>query len=227
MPGFVKRYADASIAAESLRRSKNLSAIGVPTPAAVPGDSPDEVNFDKLGGTTGLPLLEQDLTHLFEPLISLHGSRITRLGPFDPFVRTRPRLWLTDSDEIRKVLGEPVPDGTAVLHGDLHVGQFIREPAGKVWIVDLDDLAFGPAEADLANFTAHCATSQTGGLSKWTSRVKTAWRQLRQPLDEEIFDQFLKFALVRRHLKLCEAGRPDFKADILAYLRESSSFSIR
>ncbi len=41
------------------------------------------------------------------------------------------------------------------------------------------------------------------------------------------FAQYLRFALLRRHLKLREVGRPDFKSEILAYFRDSASFSIR
>lgn len=41
-------------------------------------------------------------------------------------------------------------EGTALLHGDLHLGQFLLTSAGLVWC-DLDEMARGDAEFDIAN----------------------------------------------------------------------------
>jgi len=142
-------------------------------------------------------------------------------------MRIRSRLSLTSSSEIGAVLEESVPTGTATLHGDLHVGQFVQDRMEKVWVVDLDDLALGPPEADLANFTAHLATSASGGIAHWATRIRGAWHNLGEHCDDEIFARHLRFALVRRHLKLREANRQDFQSEVVTYLGDSSNFSIR
>lgn len=150
------------------------------------------------------------------------------MSAYDPMSRIRTRLALTDDPLLRSYAEGPIPTGHALLHGDLHVGQFIQEPWGKVWVLDLDDLALGPPEADLANFAAHLSTTDPGpGIAGWAGQVCREWASLGGALEPTVFARFLHLALVRRHLKLREAGRPDFEAEILAYLRESSSFSIR
>lgn len=227
MPGFVKAYPDAAAARRSLHRSAALRAQNVQTPAARPRPNPLETVFDLVNGTTGLPLVSCEIGTLLGTVAGLHACKVSGLRPFDPFLRIRPRLALATSPLIRAVLDEPVPQGAATLHGDLHAGQFIRDPEGTIWIVDLDDLSLGPPEADLANFAAHLSTSLSGGIAYWSSRVRTAWRGLSRPCDERTFRRYLRFALVRRHLKLREAGRPDFETEVVAYLRESSNFSIR
>jgi len=191
------------------------------------GDNPRSVEFDRIEGLTGQALRETDLQSLLESVSRIHACTVPGLEPFDPFLRIRPRLTATSSHLIRAVLRDPVPDGSATLHGDLHVGQFIRDGQGKVWIVDLDDLALGPPEADLANFAAHLATSGPGSISLCSQRVVTAWTGLGQACNDDIFQSYLRFSLVRRHLKLREAGRPDHEAMVLGYLRDSPNFSMR
>lgn len=228
MPGFLKRYADAAQAKEALRRTKFLRAQSVQTPASKPGPTPSELIFDTVDGRSGHDLIGQDLRPLLQSVAQLHRSRIPKLAPFDPILRIRPRLPLTDVPLFRNIAKGPLPQGRALLHGDLHVGQFIVTPRDAVWMVDLDDLAIGPPEADLANFTAHLATTEPGpGIAAWSQRVCEAWAMIGQSLDEPVFQRYLQLALLRRHLKLREAERLDFEAPILTYLRESSSFSMR
>ena len=225
VPGFVKTHADATLAATVLLRAEALRRGGVPTPAARAGGRPADVAFDRLTGETG-PALAGDLAALLRPLAQLHACPVPGVGPYDPFLRIRPRLADVTAHPMRHVLGEAVPGGTATLHGDVHLGQFIRDASGRVWIIDLDDLALGPPEADLANFAAYLATSLDGGLAQWSHRVRAAWRNIGQTCDNEVFKRFLRFALVRRHLKLRQAGRPDFEAMVTGHLRDSSNFSI-
>ena len=227
MPGFVKEYSDRAAARCCARRSAALRQQDVPTPVARPGADPRAIEFDHLGGETGLSLVSPQLGTLLEPVMRLHGCTVAGLRPFDPLRRIRPCLHLATRPEIKAVLGEPVPRGSATLHGDLHAAQFIRDHAGKVWIVDLDDLALGPPEADIANFAAHLATSLPGAIAVWASRVCRAWTDLSGSCDAGVFQRHLRFALVLRHLKLREARRPDFETEVLAYLRDSSNFSIR
>lgn len=228
MPGFLKRYADTAIAAEALRRSEVLRAQSVQTPAARAGPTPAELAFDRVEGRTGHDLIGQDMKPLFHSVAQLHGASVSNLAPYDPLLRIRPRLALTDVPLFRDIVNGPIPQGRSVLHGDLHVGQFIVTLSGAVWLVDLDDLAIGPPEADLANFAAHLATTQhKPGIEAWSRQVFNAWDAIGLSADQQVFTRYLHLALLRRHLKLRQAGRPDFEAQILAYLRDSSSFSIR
>lgn len=228
MPGFVKRYADAGLAREALRRSRWLRAQGVPTPAAEPGPLPSELVFDRLHGRSGRDLIGQDTAPLLGVVLRLHAAAVPGLPVHDPLRRIRPRLALTDVRALRDIAAGPVPQGRAVLHGDLHLGQFVVTAPERVWIVDLDDLALGPPEADLANFAAHLATTCPGdGIATWAERVVSRWQGLGQRVERSVFARSLELALLRRHLKLRAAGRPDFEAEILGYLRDRASFSIR
>lgn len=228
MPGFLKTYPDARRAAEALRRTRVLRGQSVPTPDAWPGPAATELVFDRIEGRSGAALVAGPKPALLRAVSALHAAEVTGLGVFDPLLRVRDRLGLTDVPMLRAIAEGGVPRGSSVLHGDLHVGQFVVTDAGTVWLVDLDDLAMGPPEADIANFAAHLATTRpTKGISATVAEVRGAWGCLGQPLDGSVFERFLELALLRRHLKLREAGRPDFEADICAYLRESASFSIR
>lgn len=228
MPGFLKRYAQAHQAQEALRRTRALRRCAVLTPAAEPGPAADTLVFDRVEGSTGRDLIGADIVPLLRSLAGLHAAAVPGLPRFDPLLRIRPRLSLTNEPVLRNLVDGPVPTGRVVLHGDLHVGQFIRAPSGAVWLVDLDDLALGPPEADLANFAAHLATTIPGaGIADCATQVRRAWQALCVPVNAAHFTRFLHLALLRRHLKLRAAGRPDFAAEILAYLRESSSFSMR
>lgn len=228
MSGFLKRYTTALHAVEALRRSKVLRDQSVQTPAARPGATPSELVFDKIEGATGRQLIGRDMQPLLKPVADLHAVSVPNLGPYDPLLRIRSRLRLTQVAVFRDIANGSAPLGRSVLHGDLHVGQFIVAPDSGVWLVDLDDLALGPPEADLANFAAHLATTEPGsGIAAWSSRVCVTWEALGHNVDGSVFTRYLHLALVRRHLKLREAGRTDFEAPILTYLRESSSFSMR
>lgn len=228
MPGFLKRYAGAAQAEEALRRTKVLRKQSVQTPAARHGPAPSALDFEMIEGRTGRDLIRRDLRPLLQTVATLHQASVPDLAPYDPLLRIRPRLGFTDEPALRRIAAGPVPQGRAVLHGDLHVGQFIVAPDGAVWMVDLDDLAIGPPEADLANFAAHLATTDpVHGIADWAGQVCDAWASLGQTADTHVFKRCLHLALLRRHLKLREAGRPDFEGPILIYLRESSSFSMR
>lgn len=223
----MKHYSDTAAAEEARRRSIALAAGGVPTPAVLGKSGEEGLRFERIEGKTGRLLAKDDLAPLLSAVARMHRAAVPHLPAFDPFLRVRPRLALSTKLPVGDILAEPVPDGRATLHGDLHVGQFIRDDNDKVWIVDLDDMALGPAEADLANFAAHLATSvPERRMADWAKQVCKAWTDIGEYLDRDVFARFLRFALLRRHLKLRQAGRPDFETEILAYLRESSNFSI-
>ncbi|MCZ8102037.1 MAG: phosphotransferase [Burkholderiales bacterium] len=95
---------------------------------------------------------------------------------FDPLAKVRPRLHRGNgathpasshlrraaalADRIEQTLQGALGDhGNHVLiHGDLHAGQILTGAGGPI-IIDLDDLAMGAAEADIANLGAHLVTS--------------------------------------------------------------------
>jgi len=219
VPDFLKTYPDPEAATRARVRTDAARNSDVPTPAARDAPSPKAVLFDHVAGQSGPALLSRPLTDLLAPLHRLHMSRIPDLAPFDPLLRIRPRAALIDTPELHAIMDAPVPEGTAVLHGDFHVGQLIGAQGGPVWIVDLDDLALGPPEADAANFVAHLATSGKTEefwlrLPYWRAAVIRAWPATRPALKPEIFTVYLRLALLRRHLKLREAGRPDFGPEI-------------
>jgi hypothetical protein len=192
------------------------------------GPDPATLAFDRIEGDTGHALVGGDIVPLLEVVAKLHRASVTQLPIHDPLLRIRPRMGLTDDPLLRSIADGAVPTGKTLLHGDLHVGQFIRAVTGDVWVVDLDDLALGPPEADIANFVAHLATTDPSlSIAEWSGKVRQDWSTLGGRLDPSVFTRCLHLALLRRHLKLREAGRPDHIVGILAYLRDSSSFSIR
>ena len=226
MSGFLKPYSDRAATDEAVRRSLALRTADVSTPAIL-ASGETTITFQKVDGQSGDLLDLEDLSILLFEVARLHQAPVKNLPRYDPFLRVRPRLAVPTTLPVSDILSEPVPNGTATLHGDLHVGQFIRGDDQKIWIVDLDDLAIGPPEADIANFAAHLATSQRSrSIRDWSGRICRAWAEIGGTLDDAVFDKFLRFALLRRHVKLREAGRPDFEKEILIYLRDSSNFSI-
>jgi hypothetical protein len=205
----------------ALQRSAWLRRAGVRTPAGHPGENAREVAFDHIAGANRFDLLAAvPMADLLAPLCALHDVPPVTLPRFEPLSRIRPRLaggipgWLTGALDR---LCQDTACGTVLLHGDFHVGQLIRDGKGDIWLIDLDDLATGPQEADLGNFIAHLSTSAEAargsfdeGLAFWRHAVLSAWRRLGRGCDPVRLDRFLRLALIRRHLKLRAAGRPDY-----------------
>lgn len=106
----------------------------------------------------------------------------------------------------------------AVLHGDLHLGQWIFEhETGRAWLVDLDDICRGPPEADLGNLAAYLITSPDlyagsldTGFCVLAEVLAGVYRNLAEgPPDAGRIAIHGAVALVRRALKLSERGGPD------------------
>lgn len=103
-----------------------------------------------------------------------------------------------------------------IVHGDLHAGQILMPADGsKAWIIDLDDLALGPVEFDLANFVANIVTasglyagSATRGFPILSSAISDAYTAAggRRP-DPAAMRVYGAASLLRRALKLAGARR--------------------
>lgn len=224
---FVKPYASAGIAREAMRRSAMARAAGVPTPEAQAGPTPESLAFDRIDGESGVGLLRDgDLKALLAPLRALQAAPPVGLSRFDPFLRIRPRLatgaFPGVTPDLIAALSRDLPACGGTVHGDFHFGQLIRDRNGKVWVLDLDDMAIGPAEADLGNLAAHLATTSATAegpletaLAQWRGRIIAAWGQ---PCDMATLDRFKRIAALRRALKLKEQGRADLLPELLPLL---------
>lgn len=224
---FVKVFATAAEAGEAIRRSALARSAGVPTPGAQAGPNSMSVAFDRIDGDSGIGLVDLcGLAGLLGPLAALHRTPAQGLAPYDPFLRIRPRLAEAPDSGVDAALlarvGAGLPRGGVALHGDFHAGQLIRDSRGDVWIVDLDDMAVGPAEADLGNFAAHLATRPETGvaplrtsLEHWCDRVCAAWPT---PCDRGLVVRYMRIAALRRALKLRERGDRNLLPELLTLM---------
>ena len=206
---FEKSY--PSVAHARIARARSLAAIraGVPTPAVLPGGGPTSLLFDRID--TGVA---PSLARVIDAVQRLAGMPTDGLTRFDPFLRIRPRLEAAPT-HIRRLCGDLVDRDAAldwpaltVIHGDLHPGQCLQDGTGKVWLVDLDDLALGPPEADVGNLAAWIATSVEGHLEAQTRVAMVKLQALSPQADPALIQHFCQIATLRRALKLAEKGRP-------------------
>jgi thiamine kinase-like enzyme len=222
---FEKAFADAAVAEEAARRSTRLRAQGLDTPAAKARG--EHVEFDRIDGHAGLSLLRVAPARWLRPLARLHKCALNEIGAMDAFRRIHPRLHLLTSSALREAvvrLGTSPPRRTVLLHGDFHLGQVIEDGSGGMWLIDLDDLCLGPPEADLGNLIANLATQARlsgdlgSNVTAWRACILETWARLSAPLHARTLDHYIAVALIRRHLKLREAGRADFEAEIAAWI---------
>ncbi len=199
MTGFVKEYPSVQAADIALWRSQVAKQAGVRTPAVLDRVGPTTLRFERIEAV-GKPGLA-DMLQVLVPLNRMPQESLTR---FDPFLRIRPRMDRASHKLQDMVLGLIARDtalqwaGTAVIHGDFHPGQVICDAQGQLWLVDLDDLALAPPEADLGNLAAWMAT-QDPPLPPPV---------LPQQADPDLTAHFRAIAIVRRALKLSEKGQP-------------------
>jgi aminoglycoside phosphotransferase (APT) family kinase protein len=204
---FCKRYPTAEAA--ELARALCTAARngGVPTPAVWQSAEADVLCFDRIEacGAASLKAMVATLT-------VLRQMPKAALGRFDPFVRIRPRLQAAPSAMRALVENLAARDAAlawpaaAVVHGDFHPGQVIRDQTGKVWLIDLDDLALAPAEADLGNLAAWIATQKPGHLGGAAADALVQVLSVASGADPRLTAHFLDVALIRRALKLQEKG---------------------
>ena len=221
---FYKRVSGPEEAERLIDRAHRLARAGGRTPE--PEYLPDRnaLVFPAIDGATGVALIDETaLLPLLAPLRAIGRTDGPDLPAHDPFAKIVPRLgaeaprWL--SDRIARLRG--MASGQAVVvHGDFHCGQLIRDEAGRVWVIDLEDMARGPVEADLGNFAAHLATrpeTRRGdlatGVRVWSDRVRDAWDRLGEACEPALFRRHVDIALTRRALKLRDdRGEPEMLA---------------
>jgi hypothetical protein len=199
MTGFIKHYPSVQAAEAAQTRSLTARKAGVRTPAVRERIGPQTLCFERIDATDG-PRLD-DLLQVLPPLNWMPQGGLAR---FDPFLRIRPRLHLAPLDVQEMARRLMARDETMhwaqthVIHGDFHPGQVLCDGKGQLWLVDLDDLALAPPEADLGNLAAWMATQQT------------ALPPLVPPegADPILTAHFRDIALLRRALKLGENGQP-------------------
>ena len=113
---------------------------------------------------------------------------------------------------------------TVPVHGDLHIGQWIyQKHSDRVFLIDLEDIALGDRESDIANFAAHFATSckidrsnifdQYVDLCRYAADIYHHKTSIQ--LDEKKLDFYGACALLRRALKLHEQDRQPHWLDVL------------
>ncbi len=179
--------------------------------------------------------IEELLQDIIAPLAKLHGYPIPpELGiqPLNPWLRVLPRLRGNRRSDQAKLTGNfallarrqqllwnqrSCGDrcSNSLVHGDFHCGQLIRpRDADKFLLFDLDDLAIGYAESDIANFSAHfvtCGDLFTGdrltGFTKLVEICSQIYADCRGiNLNRSAIDFFGSVSLLRRALKLGERG---------------------
>lgn len=206
---FEKRYPSEAMAEIAWHRSQVARLAGVTTPAVLGRNGLGTLSFERI-----ISAVPPTLAEMLAALRPLRGMPADGLIRFDPFLRIRPRLG-TASPQIRAWLdtlaaqdGDLRWSALTVIHGDFHPGQTLRDADGRTWLLDLDDLALAPAEADLGNLAAWMATSTIGILSAQadtaTKQVLTLW----PGADPALTRHFCNIALVRRALKLAGKGQP-------------------
>lgn len=233
------------------------------TARALLAEARPDTRSESFAGIEGL------LAHAMQALAALHDAPLPRfdVGRADPWRRIDPRLTLLASqvregsaawaDAVKLLVRRqkqlhagPVLKGSQVrlLHNDFHCGQLIcPEGCDRFVIVDLDDLASGPVESDIANFAAHFVTSHDlfrgnpdTGFENFARLCADAYRSAsgREPCAARLA-YFGSISLVRRSLKLLEHGAlgPSLRAlaitaerlfeDARSLLRKEQSFQLR
>lgn len=205
---FVKRYPSRKLAETAQQRGILAQRHGVPTPPVLGSSGSMALRFARVVAR-GQP----SLAEMLEELARLHRMPQVGLARFDPFQRILPRLGAAPP-QIGPLIADLVardaelgwPEA-AVIHGDFHPGQVLRDGGGKVWLIDLDDLALAPPEADLGNLAAWLATQSSGGLTGLVDSAQNRVLSVAPSADPAMVGHFCEIALVRRALKLAERGQ--------------------
>jgi thiamine kinase-like enzyme len=204
---FYKRYGDVEQARAALRRTVEARRVGVCTPAARSGVPSNVIIFQRIEAFRTADLAE--MLGLLKDLARMPTDIFER---FDPFARIVPRLPPAPSETGLLVKQLQAADAAlqwpanSVVHGDFHPGQVIKDGGGKVWLLDLDDMALGPAEVDLGNLAAWMATQELGNLKDQIAQATATVLMASSREDAALARHFCTIAVVRRALKLREKG---------------------
>lgn len=218
---FYKRYESAELATTALERSRACRAGGLATPEARTTSMPDVLRFELISGK---PVPQDDKAALISALRPVTGLKVGGLTQHDPFARIDARLWRTPEKLLRRIealRAIPLPPGGGSVHGDFHPGQVMRDGFGKLWLIDLDDMATGPVEADIGNLAAYLATQphapppQDAGPDE-TRWLCAAWRAAGGECDPDLAMHYTAIALIRRALKLVKRGRAEVLESLIS-----------
>lgn len=220
----LKRFLTPAMAEAAFDRAAALWDAGIATPVPIRVDDLT-LRFPRIHGDTGKNLLSS-LRDLLSPLAKLHRLDLHGLGlrPYDPLARIRPRLSLAPAwmkDQISQTMAR-IPVGTRSLcHGDFHPAQVIRDAEGLSWLLDLDDLALGPVEADLGNLIGWLATQPGPSDPALVDRETHArrlilgeWQAMAGGVDLAALQDYTKLAIFRRALKQAERGDPSLLGQV-------------
>jgi Ser/Thr protein kinase RdoA (MazF antagonist) len=223
--------------------TEQLRAAGVPVPVSNIDMNDTAIRLPWIQGKTMRQMMgacgpdKAQIHAAMTVLRSLHqsGVRSPELRMFEPFRLSDQRLnqsWFSclapqiqkDALALRAKLREvSLPaTGMLIIHGDFHAGQLILEMASeKWWMIDLDDVAFGHKEADIANFCVNLATrndqsSDAVGL-KLSALLATCESGYGTAVNFSLFRYYAACALLRRALKFAE--RSETGSRIAAILR--------
>ena len=222
----LKRFSTADAASAAFDRAEALRSAGFATPRPTRADD-QTLRFPRIRGTTG-PDLIASLPDLLAPLLALQQVHLPalRLPRHDALLRIRPRLchapaaisWLAQ----QQLCHLPAERDT-ICHGDFHPGQVIRDASGRSWLLDLDDLARGPVEADLGNLMAWLATRPLPSPQPLLHRIAqeretllAAWSGMGGCADRDLLEPYITLALIRRALKAAERGDPTLLTEMSA-----------
>lgn len=206
---FIKRYPSVLAADTALHRAGEARAAMVATPAVLGRFGPKSLVFERVV-TAASPLPGQMLAAL-RPLHRMPSVGLTR---FDPFRRILPRLGVAPPRIGALVMDLQTQDSAlhwtflGAIHGDFHPGQVLCDAEGKVWLVDLDDLAIAPPEADFGNLAAWMATQAEGPLVMQAKAALSEVLALVPDTNPYNAWHFCQISLVRRALKLAQKGQP-------------------
>ncbi len=240
--GSILKHCGEGQVADLVNLTRHLVRHGIVTPPASPAIDPHMIEFPYVEGVGGLEfVLANGMQGLRELLCSI--ARFHEAPPpigvsvFDPFKMIRQRIPLSHDKriiELAEILrfSLPVNRPRCLLHGDLHVGQFLIDKSEKIWIIDLEDTALGPREADLGNFAAHLATRVetrkspclVDNFSFWLDAVLSAYMLDTPKVDGPLAMEYARIALLRRTLKLNELGEPSLLNQMLK--RSPADFAV-
>lgn len=217
------------------RRSEVLLKHNVPTPKAQFHARAQAVTMPWIDGRQGYEVLAQE--NDFEPFLMKVARTITQvhhvpvssldLPPFDPWKKILSRLSepVNDSKAIYAMAGKTAANlqkaysgdrsRAVTVHGDFHIGQVVFGDDGITWLLDLEDLALGEPESDLANFAAHLTTSRydpnidlQNEFTHWSALLASAWSAANDTgANRTLLEWYGAAALLRRALKLNERRR--------------------